>query len=282
MNLIEGVFDLAEKFQKNPKYVSLNYPMINMVAQNILRYGKPDFGYKQKLSNYKDILIEITANSINYCYWYGASYIRPGDCNSSFMYECVENAFFNYDVKHNFKDCIKNLIQILSFKRFPLLEERIKHLKELQRGDAELLAHSIGPDMDINDILNSLVSKFPGYASDMFLKRASLFVLQLYRRYGWYSDQLSRLYIPADYQIPKMLYYYGCTWYAPNLYQKIKDNKLISKGSLEECEIRSATILAAKELSKRTNFNVSDIDTYFFIRRKEVQDPFHLTITTDY
>ena len=56
----------------------------------------------------------------------------------------------------------------------------------------------------------------------------------------------------------------------------------IQKNSIEECEIRSATILVMRELCQLTGNNIADIDTYFFTQRNLVESPFHLTITTDY
>ena len=127
-----------------------------------------------------------------------------------------------------------------------------------------------------------MVREFPGYASDMFLKRASLFFLQLNRKFGWYSETIKDLHIPADYQVPKMLRHFGVLEYNTFLSTQIQTYSLIPSGSLMECEIRAATIIASKRLAELTGWITPEIDTWFWTKRKECDDPFHLTITTDY
>jgi hypothetical protein len=130
--------------------------------------------------------------------------------------------------------------------------------------------------------MQKMVSLFPGFASDMFLKRASLFFIQLFRRFGWFAEDLNNLHVPADYQVPKMLNHYGCIIYAEDLTDAIENNTIIEKHSQAECEIRAATVLAIKKLCDLTGWNVAEVDGYFFTRRHDATNPFHLTITTDY
>ena len=88
--------------------------------------------------------------------------------------------------------------------------------------------------------------------------------------------------VPADYQIPKMLEGMGCINYNYILSEKIQNGELIPAGSIEECEIRAATMLAGKRLAELSGKTMCDIDTYLWLKRKEVDKPFHLTITTNY
>jgi hypothetical protein len=116
----------------------------------------------------------------------------------------------------------------------------------------------------------------------MFLKRASLFFLQLYRTLGWFEDAMRYLPVPADYQVPKMLRHFGCFTYLDPLRTMVEQGALIPSGSLWECEIRAATVVVCKFLQIQTGWNVSEIDSWLWLRRKECTDPFHLTVTTDY
>ena len=60
-----------------------------------------------------------------------------------------------------------------------------------------------------------MIKLFQGFSSDVFLKRTSLFFMQLYRKFGWYKDDLMQtLFVPADYQIPKILRHFECIEYA--------------------------------------------------------------------
>ena len=178
---------------------------------------------------------------------------------------------------------------MLAIERFPLIEERIRHMNQLIPYAIEFCIMienrygvGIGQDVDLEYLLNEMVERFPGFASDMFLKRASLFFIQLHRRFGWFGDELQYLHVPADYQVPKMLEHFNCIVYEDNLKEAINSNQQIPKNSLEECEIRAATILAVREFCNLTGWNVSEIDSFFFLNRHSAENPFHLTITTDY
>ena len=57
---------------------------------------------------------------------------------------------------------------------------------------------------------------------------------------------------------------------------------LLQKDSLEELQIRAATIVACTRLQQLTGWTIADVDTYLWTKRKMVDKPFHLTISTDY
>ncbi len=288
MNLVENVYEIAESFIEDANEVKINNKQIEQISKDMLSHGPITFPFPNSEDTYKTVLLELVAASINYCYWYGKSTIRPNNVNSTFMYENLMNAFFNYKSENNqlFNICITRFINLLIINRFPLVEERMWHLNQL-RQSGEAFARNIVEEFkndtdDINEPMKALITMFPGFASDIFLKRASLFFIQLNRRYGWYKDAVKKLHVPADYQVPKMLEYFGCISYSKSLKHTIKTNKLIAKNSIEECEIRSATILTVKKLCELTGWGVSEVDGYFFLRRHEVTNPFHLCITTDY
>ena len=135
---------------------------------------------------------------------------------------------------------------------------------------------------DAKFIVSLIVEGLPGFASDIFLKRASLFCMQLNRKFGWYKDTINELPVPADYQVPKMLEFYGGIIYSEKLSRLIMNEELIPKGSLMECEIRAATIIACKTISDWIGWTSQEIDSWLWLRIKEFDRPFHLTITTDY
>ena len=299
MNLVENVYEIAEEFMENPSEVTMNYEKIEEVGKEMLQHGIIEFPLPEVEDAFKAVLLELVASSVNYCYWYGKSTIRPNGAGSTFMREHLGNAFFDYtgptkdyDIlldrryESQFNTCLTRFINLLVINRFPLIEERIYHINQLRYSGESFISDLIDltktNSADINNLMNNLISLFPGFASDMFLKRASLFFIQLNRRFGWYKDAIKTLHVPADYQVPKMLEYFGCISYSKSLKHTIESNKLIAKNSIEECEIRSATILTAKKLCDITGWSVSNVDGYFFLRRHEVQSPFHLTVTTDY
>jgi len=285
MKFSEQVFDLAESFLAKSLYVIIRGDMVEMLANQMINEPyRPGYEQGPDPDTYKAILIELVASSINYCYWYGCSKIRPGNASSSTMYSVVEKTFekFPFKKEEDFDRCIDLIQKALILERFPLVEERINHLNELKHGQAQKFASFIQKHRDFEECFSHLIAFFPGFGSDLFLKRASLFFIQLYRRYKWFSTEMYSLHVPADYQIPKMLSHYECIEYSSKLKDTIDFSNLIPKHSITECEIRSATILVIRELCKLTGWNVSDVDGWLFLRRHEPTKPFHLTITTDY
>ena len=180
-------------------------------------------------------------------------------------------------------DFVNSIIDRLIFDRYPLVEERVKHIMEVSLSTQEFIMFVImNKENDARIVLHELVRRYPGYASDMFLKRAFLFCYQLNRKLGWFADTINELPVPADYQVPKMLEHFGCLEYKSILMDKIKNHTMIPKWSMEEISIRSATVLVCDKLAEITSWTKSEIDGWLWLRRKECKTPFHLTITTDY
>lgn len=280
MNPIESVFDLSENFMKNPKFVFIDDENVDRVAEEIKNKENPQFPKEKLKINASDAAFkELAAGAINYCYWYGKHDIRPNGCSSTKMYELVEGAFLRSANNAGF---INLLCEDLLINRFPLVEKRIKHLIEVLRAGKKIIDSPPFYSENLELSMKNLIRWLPGYASDMFLKRTSLFFLMLYRKYGWFEKDIHKLHVPTDYQVPKALRAEGCIRYSGELEVKVDNNKLIPRHSLEECEIRAATVLVCQQLVEKTGKNISDIDGYFWLRRNEYISPFHLTITTDY
>ena len=183
MKLVEDVYEIAESFMKDPKYVRINNGEIDLVSNDMKLVGTSTFPIPEEKKHLKAIILEIVAASINYCYWYGRSDIRPGGANSTLMYDLVVNSFFDFEYPTNekFDECIERLIKALAIHRFPLLEERARHLREL-KGYAISLGIEIETrycvgygNEDLTYFFTNMVENLQGFASDTFLKRASLF-----------------------------------------------------------------------------------------------------------
>lgn len=281
--IIDNVFEVADQaLEKKPEHVQIIWKAVDRQIETMKRDGVPKFfedidGYKTGI--YKEILKELVASSINYCYWYGVSDLRPNNVSSTAMYDCLEYAFRqSTGTDMRFKSVIDTMIEVLSVNRFPMLEERKRHLLELlEDGKGESFARAVANKQADIDIMCRF---FSGFAGDIFLKRASLFFIQIYRKFGWFKDMI--LPVPADYQVPKILRHFGCLKYAPILEEDIYEGKLIPKNSLEEIQIRAATIKVCEAMRKELGWHIGDVDTYLWTRRKEVDMPFHCTYTTDY
>ena len=164
-------------------------------------------------------------------------------------------------------------------------KEREIYLSEVNRvlkKNGHFFVRALCKDGDKN--AQSLLKKSPGkdYDTYMSLKRAFLLVIMLYRKVQWFKNEIDILPVPADYQIPKMLEGLGCINYDYILSEKIQNGELILAGSLEECEIRAATMLTGRRLAELSGHTMADVDTYLWLKRNEINKPFHLTITTNY
>lgn len=292
--MIDIVFNIVDDvLNSNIQIVTIDWKKVDNLIKQMKKDGPTSFPilFDKKTGIYIEILKEIVANSINYCYWYGAHDIRPNGISSTKMYEHVEQVF-NHTQNHtlNFESRIDDIIELLSINRYPLLDERKRHLWDLCEGrKAEVFATDILKNQSEQSgefLFRKMVKVFHGYASDIFLKRASLFFIQLHRKYGWYNnddnDLMSILPVPADYQVPKVLRHFGCIVYTPSLEEDIYESKLIPKHSLAEIQIRAATIKVCETLRKKLNWTIADVDTYLWCKRKITDIPFHCTITTDY
>lgn len=289
-SIIQQVFDMSEVIlATQPTYVTINNYRLDEVANGMKLDGVPTFGNEEakyqtglRLGIHK----ELVASSINYCYWYGAHDIRPNGVSSISMYNDVNKCFDPAkDHALNFENRINNLVRLLSVHRYPLLEERKRHLYDLceERKAERFVSSILLKDDSPNKLFHKMIETFQGFASDTFLKRASLFFIQLYRKYGWYKDDLmATLFVPADYQVPKILRHFDCIKYSDQLAMKILAGELIEKHSLMELQIRAATIKVCTILQYATGWTIADVDTYLWTKRKLTSAPFHLTITTDY
>ena len=283
MELINGVFELAEQFMEKPKFVKINEEQTKKIAEQMKDTGITPFPYESTGEDEKIIILkELAASAINFCYFYGSSNIRPKGSSSTTMYELLNECI---DKNQDFKTGMAFLCSALSTHRFPLVQERINNIAEVmvygEQYVLDVYFHHKNPKMH-EFLFKNLIAIFPGYGSDMFLKRASLFFLQLNRRLGYFDEMMTLLPVPADYQVPNMMRHFGCIDYSRKLSKLIWEGELIPKHSRMECEIRSATVLVGRTLQELTGWKVADIDGWFWLRRKETSLPFHLTITTDY
>ena len=281
MNYVENVYELAEKILEDPQHVSLNELKIKEYSEFLQSVDRPE-----PFVCFRDVktetLIELVTTSIDYCFWYGKSTMRPNGSSCSLLYEIVCDVFFQ--PYQSLKLCLEKVIDTLIVMRFPLLEHRIRHLRELEPKAEEFVSYVVShhDKVSLNDMLSKLICSFPGFAEDLFLKRACLFFIQLYRKHRWFENEMKSFLIPADYQLPKVMLSYGLISYSSSLKDMIFSHQLIPKSSLQEVEIRAATVLTAKKISEYSGWNIADIDTILFAQRKLVDIPFHLTVTTDY
>lgn len=252
-------------------------------------------GAVDDIPDFHKILFEIYVNSVNYCFWYGCDNIRPNDCGSGALYKLADPIYTKYHTTYCHSKFPERFKTALRENRYPMLNERCRNIEEVNQWitryleEKELESH-LHPLMELannwkNDpeaLFNDIVKNITGYSSDLFLKRTQLIFIQLLRKYGWNEDFVSRMTVPADYQIPRILTHVGVLKYDNNMWNDIFNNKLIPKGSLEEISIRASTIVAVDKIAKYADTYPAVVDTFLFKNRKKYGSRIHLTITTDY
>jgi hypothetical protein len=298
MSRLDFVRDIALDILKNSKHVTLNSTIpVNLRDPIIAHYEQsstiePLTLTKENLFNLKKIVFkELLVSSINYCYWYGKSTVKP--CNARKVYEIYNKLEEDYDEKTmtivlssaRFKDFIAEFIDGMYNSGITMMDKRINHLKEIVNGEIHsfhyLFNTIIDPDSSVEDVID-ILCHYPGFCGDMFLKRAQLFIIQLFKQTGLFENQLYKLTVPADYQVPKVLKAFGLISYSDELQSMIDNQELIPQGSLMETEIRAATIAACDMLTNRTNVNIAWVDDFLWQSSSLFANPYHLTVTTDY
>ena len=202
----------------------------------------------------------------------------------------------------------KTLTGILGAHRsLPLLEERVKNLKELGRllmsryegkaihlveaaaqsalGLARLLAQQLISYRDVARYRDRTI---------YFYKRAQIFAADLHgalggKGWGNFYD-IDRLTAFADYKLPQVLRQLGILRYSEALAKKIDHHRPLEAGCSEEVEIRANTVWAV-EIIRRTltkhgeNVNASDIDGMLWSlgqKNDYRKKPYHRTRTIFY
>ena len=304
MNQIDKVWSLANEFVDSSTLVTINDREISNVARSIAGWKKdcdrPSWGFPKCIGRktlrpfQKLFLYELIANSVNYCFWYGKHNIRPNASGSTKMYNLLDESFdhlkqmkesASFHPHDELQIIINTFIEGLSRARFPLIDHRVRHLNEiLNRSDLlSVIEISVSrEDYSVDEWLDYIITSFPGYSKDLFLKRAFLFIMSMYRRYGIFKKEISKVLVPADYQVPKVLRWLGCIEYSKWIAGMVDDNVLIPEGCQVECEIRAATIVVCRKIADLAGCTCEDVDTYLWNKRKECTDPFHLCITSNY
>ena len=304
MNQIDTVWTLATAFVNNAKLVTISDAKISEVAKDIVEWKQdcdpPSWNFPKGIKStdlrpfQKLFLYELIANSVNYCYWYGRHYIRHNGASSTKMYGLLDKSFdhlermkesASFHPHSELEIIINTFIDGLSKARFPLIDRRVEHLNELlNRSDLlSVIEISVSrKDYSVENWLDYIITSFPGYSKDLFLKRAFLFIMQMYRRCGIFEKEISKVFVPADYQVPKMLRWLGCIEYSSELAWIVDGNMLMIEDCSMECEIRAATIVTCKRIADLAECTCEEVDNYLWSQRHICTEPFHLCRTSNY
>jgi hypothetical protein len=299
MGIIDGVYSLAQRFVESADFVEIREEYIDPVSASLKgmrkapKEGPPNIRGRD-LEPHEVILWELTACSVDFCYWYGRSNVRPGNAGSGRMLQLLGEAWEN--AGEFGMGLVETFVGLMNRSRFPLITHRRSSLNELLiassggRGSrlntlvGEIIRSTECEDcpVDMEHLMDYLIFVLPGFGQDQFLKRASLFFNRLHERMGWFKNGIGRLPIPADYQVPKVLRHLGVLRYDEYLSDLVDYDELLLPGSGQEIEIRAASIIAAHRLAERAGVCTSVVDDFLWLSRNEADGKFHLCVTTDY
>jgi len=258
-------------------------------------------------------------NSINFCFW--AEKNQPKwtievaneklDGSSALFRALEEELKRNPDFtngSHLARLDSTELARILNGNvEIPLFKERLSNLNEVGRVLESKYAGSfsnlvVACGRDSTTITSVVVGDFSSFFDEEmykgksipFYKRAQLntkMVSDTLVSYGEKPlDNLDQLTAFADYKIPQLLRSFKMLGYNTDLASKIDNLAIIEEGSVEEVEIRIATILAVERIRQRllARFDwvtASHVDSMLWNRSQDKTvevKPYHRTYTTAY
>ena len=225
--------------------------------------------------------------SLQYSFFLGNSTIRFDEIDSFWVMGVLDDIFRDAKVKstqdiYTLRDTIN---EKLIASNITLLDTRITTVNEVFE-KLDFVKYG-------NNYLNikysiKMLKKLVCFKKDIFFKKG-LFAIMISNRMmpklrenKRYKKELYSLPVPADYQIPKMLRYFGLIKMSKELAKIIDSNTPLLENSEMELNIRAATIQACKKIAKNNDISVDDVDAYLFILRKECKSKHHICSTTNY
>ena len=194
------------------------------------------------------------------------------------------------DTRHIFRSTNETEIPLLA-QRTAILRETGKILQKEFKGNIENLVSRAGHDAA--KIADSAIEHFPSF-NDMsrlagrkvyFFKRAQIFAYDLSLLKGINISNIESLTAFADYKLPQLLRSLGIIQYKTPLASKVDTMTVLPKGSVEEIEIRAATIWVCDQIAKLLEVPAVKVDNALWLLSQEAEakmKPYHRTLTTCY
>lgn len=135
---------------------------------------------------------------------------------------------------------------------------------------------SVSNRLSVSDILDSWV-----FQEDFFFKKG-MFAIYLYKSLGVELMRDIKTLPCIDYQIPKLLEYYGIIKYPSYIKKMIELGEPIQKESYEEIMIRTIAYVGMVRLHEATGISYEELDWFLFSKRNSINTKYHKTITTHY
>ena len=194
---------------------------------------------------------------------------------------------------------VQDLFRSSNGVEIPLIAERVKNLQEVgkvlsQKYDGQFINLVESAKFDAIPLVKKIYEEFSSFGdiasfegqSVYLLKRAQIVASDLTYIFPEKIKNADLLRGFADYKLPQIFREVGLMAYTPSLAQDIDDYKLITAGSREEVEIRSATVwsieLIRQQLEKYTSSQIDNAVWLISQDQSRVTHPYHRTYTIYY
>ncbi|MDP2930517.1 MAG: queuosine salvage family protein [bacterium] len=318
LNILQSTKSVVE----NSRYVFLNGDKIREVAVAIaqrIKMGLENafvaFGASGDYE--KDIQLIFIEDAVNFCFWAEKGQAKwqvewpVGNTIKGGWYclkACFERALaegvpiLEADYLCSItEEQVKNFFRGINGTEIPLIQERQNNLREAGRVlkdkfDGQFINVLKEAGNDAIKLVKLLYDNFPSFRDEAeldgkkvyFLKRAQICANDIsYLEPAKNMKNLDQLTAFADYKLPQILKTWQILEYKDELAKKIDNYTLLSRGSREEIEIRSATIWAVELIRQELNneFTASKIDNALWLLSQDLGDkvkPYHRTRTNFY
>jgi hypothetical protein len=260
-----------EKFKELNWNVEINFPEIT-----------------KTLSMEVNTALFVIQASLQYSFFYGASFYKPNSLNSSSLSQTVYDAFtfdlYNTDDFYDSDIFYESLKKRIVEEGYTLLKERLQTIDNLKLINWKLLLNNINNTNKFIEILhNNLAFNDPFYKKELL----AVYTIERFKIFQNIIDDnqpyIDGMYIPADYQIPKMLRSLGIVTFSDEICNKIDNDFIFTEGSKDEISIRVASIEACDMLARHFNITNEKVDRILFYNRHIINDfKHHLCYSTNY
>lgn len=303
----------TKPFVETPKYVQINYQVLDNLAQKVqdrLAVGLPErdeeffsFGDYQQ-----DVQVVFLENVVNFCFWaekgkekWKVEFNGKEEDGAAALRLVFERAIHGgvpiLDAEYLSNLTLEKVREIFRPSNgieIPLIEKRHESLVEagrvlLEKFDGFYSNLIKDSDYDAILITKKTIENFKSfddsYEGVSFYKRAQLNAFDIAQipsdQKITNTDQLTAM---ADYKLPQLLRFMGVIKYSSELAGKVDSWSLIEAGSREEIEIRAATIWAIELVSQKLEISagLADRAIWWLSRELDINQPYHRTYSVYY
>jgi hypothetical protein len=315
-----GVLSSTKYVLENSKYVEINPKNIRAVSRDVksrIEKGLDDavggFDISRGIKNNTQLIF--VEDAVNFCFWAEKDREKwqvewpEGNVVSGGWYALVKSFERSLNQSEKILDAgylseitlneVRELFKSSNGIEIPLIAKRFENLIEVgkvlsDKYDGEFINLIEQSGFDAIKIVKNIYGNFSSFKDIAetggrlvyFLKRAQIIANDLTYIFGEKILNTNLLTAFADYKLPQIFREFEMINYSQALAKKVDNYVLISKGSREEIEIRSAAIWCVELLKQELNgFSSSQIDNAIWLLSQDqtkISKPYHRTYTIYY